>query len=91
MPQLSCAPAFAGGAPGNAFGSTCLGFGCKSYGDIDYNGIAEQVYVASETAQVMRDLGYEPPSKTYENYTIMGKTFDHTKPEEYINSFAIKR
>jgi nitrate/nitrite transport system substrate-binding protein len=60
-------------------------------GDIDYTGIAEQVYVASETAAVMKDLGYTPPSKTYENYTIMGKEFDYTKPEEYINSFAIKR
>jgi len=60
-------------------------------GDIDYKGIAEKVYVASETASVMKDLGYEPPSKTYENYTIMGKEFDYTKPEEYINSFAIRR
>ncbi|MGB1800469.1 MAG: nitrate ABC transporter substrate-binding protein, partial [Gammaproteobacteria bacterium] len=60
-------------------------------GDIDYKGIAEKVYVASETASVMKDLGYEPPEKTYENYTIMGKEFDYTKPEEYINSFAIKR
>jgi len=60
-------------------------------GDIDYKGIAEQVYVATETGKVMKDLGYEPPSKTYENYTIMGKLFDYTKPEEYVNSFAIKR
>jgi len=60
-------------------------------GNIDYKAIAEQVYVADETADVMRSLGYEPPSKTYENYTIMGKEFDYSKPEEYINSFAIKR
>jgi len=60
-------------------------------GDIDYKGIAERVYVASETGKVMQELGYTPPDKTYENYTIMGKVFDYTKPEEYINSFAIKR
>jgi nitrate/nitrite transport system substrate-binding protein len=60
-------------------------------GDIDYKGIAEQVYLAADTGKVMKELGYEPPSKTYENYTIMGKEFDYTKPEEYINSFAIKR
>ncbi len=60
-------------------------------GDVDYKAIAEQVYVATETGKVMKDLGYEPPSKTYENYTIMGKEFDYTKPEEYIKSFAIKR
>lgn len=60
-------------------------------GDIDYKGIAEKVYVATDTAKVMKDLGYEAPGKTNENYTIMGKTFDYTKPEEYIKSFAIKR
>ena len=32
-------------------------------GDIDYKGIAERVYVASDTAEVMKDLGYTPPSK----------------------------
>ena len=60
-------------------------------GDVDYRKIAEQVYVASDAAKVMKDLGYEPPAKTYENYTIMGKEFDYTKPEEYVNSFAIRR
>jgi nitrate/nitrite transport system substrate-binding protein len=60
-------------------------------GDIDYKGIAEQVYVASDTAAVMKELGYEPPETTYKNHTIMGKVFDYRKPEEYINSFAIKR
>ena len=60
-------------------------------GDVNYQQIAEEVYVAGETAKVMKELGYEPPAKTYENYTIMGKEFDYTKPEEYINSFAIRR
>ena len=27
---------------------------------------------------------------TYEKYTIMGKTFDPEKPEDYVESFAIK-
>ncbi|MCM2680316.1 CmpA/NrtA family ABC transporter substrate-binding protein [Echinimonas agarilytica] len=60
-------------------------------GDVDYNSIAEQVYVASDTAKVMKDLGYEAPSKTYQNYTIMGKKFDYTQPDAYVNSFEIKR
>ena len=60
-------------------------------GDINYNKIAEEVYLASDAAAKMKELGYTPPSKTYENYTIMGKKFDYTKPEEYVNSFAIKR
>lgn len=60
-------------------------------GDVDYQKIAEEVYTAAETGKVMKELGYEPPAKTYENYTIMGKEFDYTQPEAYIDSFAIKR
>ncbi|SMF08724.1 nitrate/nitrite transport system substrate-binding protein [Alteromonadaceae bacterium Bs31] len=60
-------------------------------GDVDYKKIAEQVYIAADAGKVMKDLGYDAPDKTYQNYEIMGKTFDYTKPEEYINSFAIKR
>ena len=60
-------------------------------GDVEYRKIAEEVYLAADTAKIMKELGYTPPDKTYENYTIMGKTFDYTKPEEYVNSFAIRR
>lgn len=60
-------------------------------GDVEYKKIAEEVYLAADTGKIMKELGYTPPSKTYENYTIMGKTFDYTKPEEYINSFKIRR
>jgi len=60
-------------------------------GDVDYKGIAEQVYVAAETRKVMEELGYQAPAETYQKYTIMGKEFDYEKPDEYVNSFAIKR
>jgi len=60
-------------------------------GDIEYSKIAEEVYLASDAAAMMKELGYTPPSKTYKNYTIMGKKFDYTKPEQYVNSFAIRR
>ena len=60
-------------------------------GDVDYTKIAEQVYIAADTGKVMKELGFEVPKKTYENYTIMGKEFDYKKPDEYVNSFAIKR
>jgi nitrate/nitrite transport system substrate-binding protein len=60
-------------------------------GDVNYQKIAEEVYLAADTAKIMKELGYEPPTKTYENYTIMGKEFDYTKPEEYIESFKIRR
>lgn len=60
-------------------------------GDVNYQGIAEEVYLASECGNLMKELGYEPPKETYENYTIMGKEFDYTKPDEYAKSFAITR
>jgi nitrate/nitrite transport system substrate-binding protein len=59
-------------------------------GDIDYKGIAEQVYLASDARKVMTDLGYDAPADNYKSHMIMGKTFDYNEPEAYIDSFAIK-
>jgi nitrate/nitrite transport system substrate-binding protein len=60
-------------------------------GDIDYRAVAEQVYLASDAAAVMRELGYEPPAETYKSHVVMGKTFDPADPEGYVASFAIGR
>ncbi|MCH8498541.1 MAG: ABC transporter substrate-binding protein [Marinobacter sp.] len=60
-------------------------------GDIDYQDIAEKVYLASDTRKIMEELGYPAPESTYKTHTIMGKTFDYRDPEGYINSFAIRR
>ncbi len=60
-------------------------------GDVDYEGVAEQVYPAGDCAKIMKDLGVTPPEETYKSYTIMGKTFDPVEPEVYFDSFAIKR
>lgn len=58
-------------------------------GDVDYKGVAERVYLASDARKVMKDLGYDAPEGSYKSHTIMGKTFDPEKPEEYVASFAI--
>ncbi len=60
-------------------------------GDVDYKGVAEQVYLAGDCAKIMKDLGLTPPTETYKSYTIMGKTFDPDEPEAYVSSFAIKK
>jgi len=60
-------------------------------GDVNYKAIAEEVYLAADCGKVMKGLGYEPPKKTYENYTLMGKVFDYTKPDAYAKSFKITR
>lgn len=59
-------------------------------GDVDYKGVAEQVYLASDARKVMTDLGYDAPAENYKSHMIMGKTFDPAEPEAYIDSFAIK-
>ncbi len=60
-------------------------------GDVDYKKIAEEVYLASDAGRMMKELGYPVPDHTYESYDIMGKAFDPAKPEDYVQSFAIKR
>ncbi|WP_323813491.1 CmpA/NrtA family ABC transporter substrate-binding protein [Cellvibrio sp. NN19] len=60
-------------------------------GNMDYQAIAREVYLATDCEKVMKELGYAVPTSTNKNYFIMGKEFDFNKPEEYINSFAIRR
>ena len=60
-------------------------------GDVDYAGVAKQVFLATDTTKLMREVGLTPPASTTKTFVVMGKTFDPTKPTEYINSFAIKR
>ena len=47
-------------------------------GEIDYRGIAEQVYVAAETGKVMKELGYQPPSSTYQNFFVTSVFFKYS-------------
>jgi nitrate/nitrite transport system substrate-binding protein len=60
-------------------------------GDIDYAKVAQEVYLATDTARLMKEVGLSPPATTTKSFVVMGKTFDPSKPEEYINSFAIKK
>lgn len=59
-------------------------------GDVDYKKIASEVYLATDAAKLMKEVGMAPPPAT-KSIVIMGKTFDETKPEEYLNSFKIKK
>jgi nitrate/nitrite transport system substrate-binding protein len=59
--------------------------------DVDYQKVAEQVYLASDCGKLMKELGYTPPSETYKQHVIMGKPFDAAKAREYVDSFPIKK
>ena len=60
-------------------------------GDVDYKQVAEQVFLATDAAKVMKELGLTPPTATTKRTVIMGKAFDPAKPDAYIESFAIRR
>jgi len=60
-------------------------------GDVDYKSVAEQVYLATDTRKVMTDMGLAPPETSYKSFAVMGKTFDPAKPEDYLNSFKIRK
>jgi nitrate/nitrite transport system substrate-binding protein len=60
-------------------------------GDIDYQKIAQEVFLATDAAKLMAQAGLTPPSTTTKSFSVMGKVFDPSKPEAYLNSFKIKR
>jgi nitrate/nitrite transport system substrate-binding protein len=59
--------------------------------DIDYAAIAAQVYLATDTAKVMAEMGLAPPPAITKRFKVMGKEFDPERPEDYVKSFAIRR
>jgi nitrate/nitrite transport system substrate-binding protein len=60
-------------------------------GDIDYAKVAREVFLATDAAALMKEVGLPAPSATSKPITVMKKTFDPSKPEAYVQSFAIKR
>jgi nitrate/nitrite transport system substrate-binding protein len=60
-------------------------------GDVDYKTVAEQVYLATGTAAIMKEMGQTAPASAYKPFKVMGKPFDPDKPADYVNSFAIRR
>jgi nitrate/nitrite transport system substrate-binding protein len=60
-------------------------------GEVDYAGVAKQVFLATDTTKLMKEVGLTPPTTTSKSFSVMGKLFDPSKPEEYVKSFAIKK
>jgi nitrate/nitrite transport system substrate-binding protein len=60
-------------------------------GDVDYQSVAREVFLATDAAKLMAEVGLTPPKSTYKSFSVMGKSFDPMKPKEYVDSFAIKR
>jgi nitrate/nitrite transport system substrate-binding protein len=60
-------------------------------GEVDYAAVARQVYLATDTTRLMKEVGLTPPSTTSKSLVVMGRTFDPAKPEDYVKSFKIRR
>ena len=60
-------------------------------GDVNYKDIAERVFLLTDAKARMKELGQKTPEGAYKKYMIMGKEFDASKAEAYVNSFPIKR
>jgi nitrate/nitrite transport system substrate-binding protein len=60
-------------------------------GDLDYKAVAEQVFLATDAATIMREMGLPTPEASYRSVQIMGKAFDPAQPQAYLDGFAIKR
>ena len=61
-------------------------------GDVNYNQIAEKVFLITDARKHMKDLGMPfTAGPTYMKHKIMGKEFDPAKAAAYADSFAIKK
>jgi nitrate/nitrite transport system substrate-binding protein len=60
-------------------------------GDIDYAAVAKQVFLATDASRVMKEAGLTPPASSTKTFVVMGKTFDPSKPDAYLASFATKK
>ena len=60
-------------------------------GEVKYADVAKQVFLATDTTKLMKEVGLTPPVSTTKSFSVMGKTFDPSKPEEYLKSFKISR
>jgi nitrate/nitrite transport system substrate-binding protein len=60
-------------------------------GDVNYKQIAEKVFLLTDAKKYMTQAGFKPPEGAYKKFKVMGKEFDPSNPEEYINSFAISK
>ena len=64
-------------------------------GEVDYKGLAEQVFLLTDARARMKELGEEVPAAAeasgYRKFSIMGHEFDPADAAAYADSFAIKR
>lgn len=58
---------------------------------VNFEEVAKSVYLEADCADMIGDLGYESKMKSYDEFSIMGKSFTPDDPLGYAKSFDISR
>ncbi|MFT3800545.1 MAG: CmpA/NrtA family ABC transporter substrate-binding protein [Burkholderiaceae bacterium] len=58
--------------------------------ELDYKQVAERIFLLTDAKKHMKELDQKvPDGSAYPKFTIMGKVFDPSRPDDYVKSFAI--
>jgi nitrate/nitrite transport system substrate-binding protein len=60
-------------------------------GNVDYAKVAREVFLATDAARLMKEVGLAPPAQPSKKFSVMKKEFDPDRAAAYLASFAIKR
>jgi nitrate/nitrite transport system substrate-binding protein len=60
-------------------------------GDVQYKNIVNQVYLMTDAKKRMKEEGITAPADMPKKIVVMGKAFDASKPDAYVQSFAIRK
>lgn len=60
-------------------------------GEVNYQKIASEVFLATDAMKLMKEAGLVPPTSSSKKFFVMKKEFNPAKPEEYIASFAVRK
>src|SRR5260370_11727 len=60
-------------------------------GDVDYKAVAEQVFLATDTAKLMRAVGLTPPTSNSKSFVVMGKELNPAQPTDHLTNFPTNR
>jgi nitrate/nitrite transport system substrate-binding protein len=58
-------------------------------GDVNYQQIAEKVFMLTDAKKQMASSGWRAPDGAYRKHRIMGKSFDAAAPEDYLKGFEL--
>ena len=60
-------------------------------GNVNYDAVAREVYLATDAARLMKEVGLTPPATTSKKFVVMKREFDPARPEAYLAGFPIRR